>query len=190
MAGFRRALVWLGITDDEEELESPVSRSGSWTTTTDLAEEPQPEMESRYQSSPPRVQVIANGGAVRNLDQDPSQEAKPQERKTAVLRPFTPTQERPKIHLVLPTKYADVQEIGDRLKSDQPVIVNLEGVDKELRRRIIDFSSGLTYALEGKLKEISTSVFLLSPQRVEVADEEMFRLRQRTVAKGVGLHGH
>ncbi|WP_298210671.1 cell division protein SepF [Ferrimicrobium sp.] len=173
MPGLKRALAWLGITEDDE-MDGEV---------TDLEGSVPPVYERREQ--PPRVQVVSGGAT--NVAQQPRED--PQEHRAAVLRPFNPQPERAKIHLVLPTKYADVQEIGDRMKSDQPVIINLEGVDRDLRRRIIDFSSGLTYALGGKVKEISTSVYLLSPARVEVADEEMFRMRQRTVAKGVGLHG-
>ena len=174
MSAFKKAMVWLGITDDDEELEG----------VSDL--EDQSRANERREPEP-RVQVVsASSQGQRDLD---GQRDDLQERRAAVLRPFNPQPERPKIHLVLPTKYADVQEIGDRMKSDQPVIINLEGVDRDLKRRIIDFSSGLTYALGGKVKEISTSVYLLSPARVEVADEEMFRMRQRTVAKGVGLNG-
>ncbi len=176
MPALRRALVWLGITDDDEEYETAGVRHHQGVE----------ESASERTAERGRVQVVSPGQAVSKRAEDDQFE----ERRSAVVRPFNPVPERPKIHLVLPTKYVDVQEIGDRMKSDQPVIINLEGVDKELRRRIIDFSSGLTYALGGKVKEVSTSVYLLSPARVEVADEEMFRLRQRTVVKGVGGNGN
>jgi cell division inhibitor SepF len=180
MSGFRRALAWLGVVDEEddvEEVEEPISGG--------FDREVQ-DTERRVRSDQPagvgaRVQVIPG---LRDGREEPADRTQP------VLRPFTAPQEKAKIHLVMPTKYVDVQEIGDRIKSEQPVIINLEGVDKELRRRIIDFSSGLAYALGGKLKEISSSVFLLSPSRVEVADEEMFRARQRTAQRGADLqHG-
>ncbi len=174
MPALRRALVWLGITDDDEEYEPAGVRHPQGVD----------EAPAERPAERGRVQVVSPGSP-RKSDDDSFEE-----RRSAVVRPFNPIPDRPKIHLVLPTKYTDVQEIGDRMKSDQPVIINLEGVDKDLRRRIIDFSSGLTYALGGKVKEVSTSVYLLSPARVEVADEEMFRLRQRTVAKGVGGNGN
>ena len=50
---------------------------------------------------------------------------------------------------------AVAQEIGDRFKSGQPVIVNLQAVDKDLRRRLVDFASGLCYGLEGEMERVA-----------------------------------
>lgn len=174
MASFRRALVWLGITDEDEGGETD-----AWHP-----ESSHPGYGAgipREQPSP-RVQVVSSGdGQSQKVEhtQRSVVEEPVQERRTTVLRAFPQAPERPKIHLIVPAKYSDVQEIGDKLKAEQPVIVNVEGLDRELRRRIVDFCSGLAYALEGKLKEIATGVYLLSPQRVEIADDDTFRARQR-----------
>jgi cell division inhibitor SepF len=181
MSGIRRALAWLGVVeDDDEEMEGTIS--GGFDR--DVVEtERRIRPEGVAGSGQPRVQVLSGS-------EEHGERIEREDRTQPVLRPFNPQPERPKIHLTMPTKFADVQEIGDRMKADQPVILNLEGVDKELRRRIIDFTAGLAYALGGKLKEISSSVYLLSPARIEVADEDMFRMRQRTVQRGTGLqHG-
>ena len=78
-----------------------------------------------------------------------------------------------------PTGFNDAKEIGDRLKSSQPVILNLQGVDRELCRRLIDFASGVTYGLGGQMEKVADQVFLLTPTNVEVSAEEKRRLQER-----------
>ena len=67
----------------------------------------------------------------------------------------------------------------DRLKAGQPVIINLQGIDNDLKRRLIDFSSGLTYAISGTMSRVSDQVFLLTPSNTEVSEEEKERLQAR-----------
>jgi len=173
MAPFRRLMEWIGAVPPDEEEEATVTG-----------------LEPRPEPSSPRVDPVAPRVHVVGTSAQADEERQQANERRAVVRPFNPQPERPKIHLVLPTKYGDVQEIGDRMKQDQAVIVNLEGVEQGLRRRIIDFSSGLTYALGGRVKEVGTNVYLLCPPGVEVADEEMFRMRQRSVAaRGAAANG-
>lgn len=80
-----------------------------------------------------------------------------------------------KPHAVSPTSFNEAQEIGDRFKSGQPVIVNLQGVDKDLRRRLVDFASGLCYALAGKMDRVADQVYLLTPADVEVSQDDTRR---------------
>jgi cell division inhibitor SepF len=81
-----------------------------------------------------------------------------------------------KVHLVVPRSFNDAQSIADKFKESVPVIVNLQGTDVELSKRLIDFSSGLTYALNGSLQRVADKVFLLTPRNVEVSAEERARL--------------
>ena len=83
------------------------------------------------------------------------------------------------MHVVAPVSFNDAQEIGDKLKVSQPVIVNLQNVDRDLARRIIDFSSGLAYGLGGQMDRVADQVFLLTPSNVEVSAEEKRRLQER-----------
>ena len=76
-----------------------------------------------------------------------------------------------KPHAVSPDAFNDAQEIGDRFKSGQPVIVNLQAVDRDLQRRLVDFSSGLCYAMGGKMDRVADQVYLLTPADVEVSKE-------------------
>ncbi|MDQ6728710.1 MAG: cell division protein SepF [Actinomycetota bacterium] len=100
------------------------------------------------------------------------------QQRPSVVRPFSQPQAA-KVHVVVPVGFNDAQEIGDKLKANQPVIFNLQGVDRDLSRRLIDFSSGLTYGLGGQMERVAEQVFLLTPSNVEVSPEEKRRLQER-----------
>jgi cell division inhibitor SepF len=84
-----------------------------------------------------------------------------------------------RVHVVEPLNFNDAQEIGDRVKGNQAVILNLQGADRDLQRRIIDFSSGLAYAVGGSMSRVADSVFLLTPMNVQLSEEEKERLEAR-----------
>jgi cell division inhibitor SepF len=81
-----------------------------------------------------------------------------------------------RVHLVLPRSFNDAQQIADKFKQGIPVILNLQSSDSELAKRLIDFGSGLTYALDGGMQRVADKVFLLTPRNVEVSAEERARL--------------
>lgn len=89
-----------------------------------------------------------------------------------------------RVHIVEPTGFNDAQEVGERLKGNQPVILNLQGLPRDLRRRLIDFSSGLAFALGGSMARVADQVFLLTPTDVEVSAEEKERLQARGLYSG------
>ena len=91
-----------------------------------------------------------------------------------------PDPSQTKVHLVAPRSFNDAQQIADRFKQQTPVILNLQGVDAELSKRLIDFASGLTYALNGGMQRVADKVFLLTPRNVEVSAEQ----RAQLLAKG------
>jgi cell division inhibitor SepF len=119
---------------------------------------------------------VSGIGAVRTIPRDDPQSAS---RPTVVRTLASPT---PKVHLVEPKGFNDAQEVGDRLKAGQPVILNLQGIDRGLQRRLVDFASGLAYALNGAMQKAADQVFLLTPANVEVSQEDRARaLRDRGV---------
>jgi len=97
--------------------------------------------------------------------------------RTAVVRPLQPVASA-KPHVVAPTSFNHAQEVADKLKVNQPVIVNLQNVDRDLSRRIIDFASGLCYGVGGQMERVANQVFLLTPSNVEVSAEERRRLQE------------
>ncbi|MBK5233010.1 MAG: cell division protein SepF [Thermoleophilia bacterium] len=80
------------------------------------------------------------------------------------------------VHLVIPRNFNDAQQVADQFKRKVPVILNLQTTDHELSKRLIDFASGLTYAMDGGMQRIADKVFLLTPRNVEVSAEEKARL--------------
>jgi cell division inhibitor SepF len=100
--------------------------------------------------------------------------------------PTDPPKPEPKpahmrVRVVTPTSFGDVQEITDLFREDQPVIVNLQNADQALTRRLIDFCSGATYALNGSMEKIAHHVLLLTPTDVEVSADERGRWLARPV---------
>ncbi len=84
-----------------------------------------------------------------------------------------------RVHLIVPRSFNDAQQIADKFKDAMPVILNLQSTDGELSKRLIDFASGLTYALNGGMQRVADKVFLLTPRNVEVSAEERARLLER-----------
>lgn len=66
-------------------------------------------------------------------------------------------------HTVRPRRFDQAQEVADKFKEGQPVIMNLEGSDREVARRLIDFASGLCYGLDGSMEKVANGVYLLKP---------------------------
>jgi FtsZ-interacting cell division protein YlmF len=140
----------------------------------------------RPMGEPREAVVVGPGGGhghggygeptVRSLrrDEPPSGVSMP---RPAVVRAVPTT--AAKVHVVEPRGFNDAQEIGDRVKSNQAVILNLQASPRELQRRLIDFSSGLAYAVGGSMSRVADSVFLLAPTNVELSEEEKERLEAR-----------
>lgn len=73
-----------------------------------------------------------------------------------------------RIVVVNATKFEQVQDFATELKNRRPVVVNLEHVDRETGRRILDFMSGATYAVGGLMRKINANIFLFAPSNVDI----------------------
>jgi cell division inhibitor SepF len=181
MASFMdRALAYLGLKDvEDDELYDDYAFEDDHEAP---APAPAPRARTVYpERDHPRELGSAGSeqgasGTVRPLArEDASGGANP---RPAVVRPLVPSRNvRPRV--VAPARFADAQEIGDLIKQSSPVIVNLQVSDRDLSRRMIDFCSGLTYALGGTMEKVADQVFLLTPSNVEVSPEERQRLQER-----------
>ena len=118
--------------------------------------------------------AATNGHGPRPGPERPPMAARP---RPAVVRPLTVASAKP--HVVAPASFTDAQEVADEFKRNVPVIVNLQGVERDLMRRIIDFASGLCYGLSGQMERVANHVYLLTPSDVEVSVEERRRRRER-----------
>jgi cell division inhibitor SepF len=121
----------------------------------------------------------------RGRDRDDWTDSEPDAARTEISRPRlrgvepVSSQANVKVHLILPRSFNDAQQIADKFKVNVPVILNLQSADNELSKRLIDFASGLTYALDGGMQRVADKVFLLTPRNVEVSAEERARMLER-----------
>jgi cell division inhibitor SepF len=169
---WHRTLVYFGLAEEyPEELydEEPVDEA---------------HMEGRYRERPnvrrlrrrrdeiddifaDEDRPVAGAGAARNA-------------ATTVLRPVGDRANGDvRVHLVVPKSFNDAQQVADKFKEAVPVILNLQGAETDLAKRLIDFASGLTYALDGGMQRIADKVFMLTPHNVEISAEERARLIEK-----------
>lgn len=82
---------------------------------------------------------------------------------------------------VSPRSLGDAQSAADKLKERRPVLINLERTEEEVARRIVDFISGVTYALDGYYQRIGNKVFLFTPSNTVISVEDDLDQEQRTL---------
>lgn len=91
-------------------------------------------------------------------------------RQGTTVRPLAPPPPTGEPSTVRPRRFDQAQEVADRFKEGQPVIMNLEGTEREVSRRLIDFASGLCYGLNGSMEKVATGVYLLKPPSLRIDD--------------------
>lgn len=149
MSFWRKALIYLGLVEDEEFEE--------------------------YEEVEESLSTYRGGGEpnVRKLHPREMRHEPP-----AAVRAVSSVS-RASVHIIEPKGFNDAKQIGDKFKQNVPVIMNLQFVEKDLAKRLIDFASGLTYGLNGGLQRAADKVFLLVPHNVEVSAEEKLRLQEK-----------
>jgi cell division inhibitor SepF len=164
---WHRALVYFGLAEDP-----------GYSDDDDF--DPETGQGDIYESSAPRTATVSRiGDRRRSRDEidDIFADDEPVSR-SRTLRPVG-NGSGSRVHLVTPTSFNDAQEVADRFKQETPVILNLQTTDGELAKRLIDFASGLTYALDGGMQKIAEKTFMLTPRNVEVSAEEKARLVEK-----------
>lgn len=91
--------------------------------------------------------------------------------KITPMRPSAKSQTGMGVCVIKPTSFEDGCEICETLLDNRTVILNLEGLDLDLAQRIIDFTSGSTYAMKGNLQKISNFIFLVTPDNVDISGD-------------------
>lgn len=89
------------------------------------------------------------------------------------------TQKQMRVVVMEPNSFEEAQNIADQLKSRRPVIVNLENAEKTLAKRIVDFISGTTYALNGNMQKVGNGIFLFVPNNVDISGEMRDELKDK-----------
>jgi cell division inhibitor SepF len=158
---WHRALVYFGLAEEyrDEYDDAP----------------PEAEIEDRYRERPNVRRLRRRRDEFDDIfaDDEPGQG-----RSTTVLKPVRGNGDV-RVHLVIPKSFNDAQQIADKFKDSIPVILNLQSSEMDLSKRLIDFASGLTYALDGGMQRIADKVFMLTPRNVEISAEERARLIEK-----------
>ena len=168
-----RTLVYFGIAEEED-----------WDEEGYLTEN---ELADGYEN--PNVHRLPARRSRHDYDDDWT-DPEPEAQRTSILRPRGESRRvrqlepvrgpgTSRVHLILPRSFNDAQQLADRFKDGVPVILNLQAADSELSKRLIDFASGLTYALDGGMQRIADKVFLLTPRDVELSAEDRARMLER-----------
>lgn len=139
----RKAATYLGLNEDDEMYEA----YGQDEAYAEAAVEGVGAVERHYQ---PEVEVADDYAA---YDVEPERAI---ERDLAT------------IACEKPTHFNDAKAIGETLREGIPVIMDLSGLDDGMRRRLVDFASGLAFGVHGSIDRISNGIFLLAPQHVKV----------------------
>jgi cell division inhibitor SepF len=168
MSFFRRAMDYLGLSGEEAyddydmsmEYERP-QRAGRPAPDQGRRSNFDPEYSSETQRPAARPMRVDDTGAARRPD-DSGLQVRPvgTARTSPTVRTIASSGETVTVR---PRNFNQAQEIADHFKDGVPVIVNLEGADREMSRRIIDFASGMCYALSGTMEKVGSGVYLLKP---------------------------
>jgi cell division inhibitor SepF len=180
---WNRTLVYFGIAEEDDELYDDDELYAAQTT----LEQSYRERPNVRRLTPRRRSQDFDDWTESQADDSVSAPARapappPARGSQRPARPYieaVPNPNAVKVHLILPRSFNDAQQIADRFKQSIPVILNLQAADAELSKRLIDFASGLTYALNGGMQRVADKVFLLTPRNVEVSAEQRAQLLER-----------
>jgi cell division inhibitor SepF len=190
----KKTMVYLGLLDDEydeyDDLEDRAPRGFSSATRVE-PRAPEYDQADEFSGGMSRVRTIPRESAVPSQPRPAASNVAPRPQAVrampvdSTIQPVAPpAPSTARVHVVAPSRFGDAKEIADRLKDNQPVIVNLQMAERDLQRRMIDFCSGVTYALSGEMEKVADQVFLLAPTNVKVSDEERSRLAERGFGRG------
>ncbi|MCB0881644.1 MAG: cell division protein SepF [Thermoleophilia bacterium] len=175
---WRKALDYFGFADDVDEYDDeyddePATRARSSASPASGGRGAAEELERNYRERPNVRRLGPRRDDYEDLFNDDAPPSRPSIR--AVESRHSPAQ----VHLVIPKSFNDAQQIADKFKVGVPVILNMQSAENDLAKRLIDFSSGLTYAMDGGMQRVADKVFMLTPRNVEVSAEERARLLEK-----------
>jgi len=175
----KKAILYLGLGPDEEydsygayaESQPPVEEPPEL-----VFDEPEPVAPSALSNVRPLTGESSLAPDPAPVQASPASPTRPSAVPSSPVVRTLPPVVTAKPSTIAPTSFNEAQEIGDRYAANQPVIVNLQGADRDLARRLIDFASGLCYGLGGEMERVANQVYLLTPADVELPEDERERL--------------
>lgn len=147
----KKKLIDIGFLDGDDELEEDVEK---------IFKHKEPAVKEPKEAKEPK-------------------EPNPLQKRGKIVNIHTTTQL--KVVVVQPVTFEDSKEIADHLKTKKPIVVNLENIDRDIAKQIIDFLSGAVYALDGNIQRISNGIFLIVPYNMGIMGDFKDELRNKVV---------
>ena len=132
--------------------------------------------EAATTSSSSRLSVATGTTDFADLRKERAQ--RPEKSNVSKVVPIRNAQKGLEVCIMKPTSFEDSQDICDMLLSGRAAVINLEGFDVDIAQRVMDFISGAVYALNGKLHQISSYIFIISPDSVDISGDYLDLIRQ------------
>ncbi|MEN8113417.1 MAG: cell division protein SepF [Actinomycetota bacterium] len=174
MATFwQKTLFYLGLVDDEAEVEqtsTPTAPVGGVGEAPRVVTARPPGSVAGRRVEPPAAQRRESSWEHREAGVYVQSGNQPR-------RPLDPTQRpAPEVDVIVARNFSDAQVLADGIRTGRALVLDLRSTEPEMVRRLVDFTSGLTYALDGKMAKISSGVILVTPTGVSVSSDELDRL--------------
>ncbi len=157
----------MGFMDELKKLAKPYSEDDEFD---DFDEDVKPARSSRRSASSAASSAAPSSFSdfdTSDLDQTSSARRTPGGSKVVNIH----TTAQMQVVLVKPDRFDNVSDIADHLRSKHAVVLNLEATNKDVARRLVDFLSGCAYALDGKIKKIAISTYIITPYNVDIVGD-------------------
>lgn len=191
---FKNILDSLKLTEDEDdedygdyvsELEEKERKKAEKLEQKQALRQEKKTFTSRTNDDYPVQSVATSSGSISNSvsftdsrkDRTPKIE-RPTSMNVSKVVPIRNSQRGLEVCIMKPTSFEDSQDVCDMLLSGRAAVINLEGFDVEIAQRVMDFVSGAVYALNGKLHQISSYIFIISPDNVDISGDYLDLIKQ------------
>lgn len=124
----------------------------------------------------PKKQQVSSLTDTKKAESEPTAFVRPKEKNTNKITPMRSSSRKGQnigmeVCVIKPTSFEDAREITETLLANQTVVLNVEGLDVDIAQRIIDFTSGSCFAMNGNLQKISNFIFIITPENVEISGD-------------------
>ncbi|CAN5850584.1 hypothetical protein BH23ACT5_BH23ACT5_17700 [soil metagenome] len=167
---FSKALLYLGLVDEDQPSHDTEPASDNRGRPAATRSEP------AYEAAPERRNRTARIEGVSSVE---GRRVEPPARSQAVSESSSVRSVRPveiQSDVLVVEEFGDAKILADRVRDKVPVVLDLRRADPDLVRRVIDFSSGLIYALDGTMRKVGEGLVLVLPPRVTLSRDEKHRL--------------
>ena len=166
----------MGILNELKKLTRPYNGSEYDDFDDDYADEPAETRVPEQESAPRYTAPAERRNPFSDMDSRPAAAPSRSGRDKVVK---LNTGSSVKVVIVKPERFETAAEVADHLRDGRPVLMNLEQTQKDVARRLLDFLSGVAYALDGKIRKISSNTFIISPYNVDIMGDLMDELEEQ-----------